>query len=710
MAGIVAALVLSGCGVSGVAEVNGEEPERDSNTDQTITVQVQPGRGCATHTVSEAMRQQISQRLAALSVAEISTPRPLQTWVHVINTGTSESQGNVSQAAIDSQINVLNQSYASSGWSFVLAGVDRTTNSTWYTVQPDTTAERNMKTALRKGGPDTLNIYLANIGGGLLGWATFPSDYAADPLMDGVVVLTSSLPGGSATNYNLGLTMTHEVGHWLGLYHTFQGGCAAPGDEVSDTPPEASATSGCPASKDTCSGGGVDPIHNYMDYSYDSCMNEFSSGQLTRVNQMMASYRASTGGGTGGGGGSTGGGGGATGGGGGATGGGGGATGGGGGATGGGGGSSVQPLQNGVAVTNVSAATNAQVFFSITVPAGASNLTITTTGGTGDADLYTRFGSLPTTSTYDCRPYQSGNAESCTVAAPAAGTYYVMLNAYAAFSGLTITGSYTTGGTGGGGGSTGGGGGTTGGGGGTTGGGGGGTTGGGAGGGGGSVTVLQNGVSVGSLSGAASSQKFFRIDVPAGASNLTVALSGGTGDADLYVRFGSQPTTSTYDCRPYLSGNNETCTVPAPQAGSYFVMLNGYQAYSGAALLAQYTTSGGGTGGGAGGGTGGGGGSGDPALTNGVPVTNLSGAQSSQTYFMLTVPAGTTKVVFSITGSTASSNDADLYVRAGSRPTTSAYDCRPYKTGSNESCTINNPTAGDYYVMLRGYSAYSGVT
>jgi hypothetical protein len=117
--------------------------------------------------------------------------------------------------------------------------------------------------------------------------------------MDGVVVHYNSLPGGTLAPYNLGGTGSHEVGHWVGLYHTFQGGCggdcATTGDLVCDTPAEATATSGCPSGKDTCAGAGLDPIHNYMDYSTDACYDNFTSGQDARADFMMATYRPAIG-------------------------------------------------------------------------------------------------------------------------------------------------------------------------------------------------------------------------------------------------------------------------------------------------------------------------------------------------------------------------------------------------------------------------------
>jgi hypothetical protein len=223
-------------------------------------------------------------------------------YFHVI-TNTS-GQGNVSDTAIANQLVILNNAYggltggANTIYRFTLASTDRTANDTWYTATDSTTAERQMKTALHKGGAADLNFYTNNMGGGLLGWATFPSSYASDPVMDGVVCLYSSLPGGTTSPYNEGDTATHEIGHWVGLYHTFQGGCArsttSGGDFVADTPAERSPASGCPTGRDTCTGKqfpGLDPIDNFMDYSIDSCMFKFTAGQAARADSLTLQYR-----------------------------------------------------------------------------------------------------------------------------------------------------------------------------------------------------------------------------------------------------------------------------------------------------------------------------------------------------------------------------------------------------------------------------------
>ncbi|THH12916.1 hypothetical protein EW146_g7254 [Bondarzewia mesenterica] len=254
---------------------------------------------CGTYISEEdlvAAEAHFAQHKVASALSVNAATYTIPVYFHVISQDSTAGGGNIPDSQIADQISVLNADYAGTGLTFSLAGTTRTVNSNWFNnVGPSSSLQTTMKNQLRQGDATALNLYSVGFtsgsGAGLLGYSTFPSSYSSSPNDDGVVFLFSSVPGGSTADYNLGRTVTHEVGHWVGLYHTFQGGCSGSGDMVSDTPPEASAAFACPTGRDTCSGGGVDPIHNYMDYTYDSCMNQFTSGQTTRLQGQIATYR-----------------------------------------------------------------------------------------------------------------------------------------------------------------------------------------------------------------------------------------------------------------------------------------------------------------------------------------------------------------------------------------------------------------------------------
>ena len=235
---------------------------------------------------------------ATLAAGSVTVP----TYFHVVLPAAEASNGTAAEdrlrSLVTAQVDVLNNSYAggslTSGsaatpFQYSLEGVDFSYNDAWYTVVPGN-VEKEMKAATRVGGKGTLNVWTANIGDGLLGWATFPTKKLSTD--DGVVILDESMPGGTAGKYAEGDTLTHEVGHWLALYHTFQGGCRGQGDQVADTPAEAQAQFDCPTGADTCTAPGVDPIHNFMDYTQDSCMYQFTAGQAARMSDAWNQYRA----------------------------------------------------------------------------------------------------------------------------------------------------------------------------------------------------------------------------------------------------------------------------------------------------------------------------------------------------------------------------------------------------------------------------------
>jgi secreted trypsin-like serine protease len=197
---------------------------------------------------------------------------------------------------------------------------------------------------------------------------------------------------------------------------------------------------------------------------------------------------------------------------------------------------------------------------------------------------------------------------------------------------------------------------------------------------------LVTGIPVTGLNAAQGETLTYTLDVPAGVTNLSFRISGGAGDADLYVKFGSAPTDNVYDCRPYIDGNEELCEITNVEAGTYFVNVKGYRSFSGVNLVGQYSGTG---------------------PTDVINEVNLSGTQYEWLQYQLEVPEGTSLLKVNTFNGTG---DADLYVRSGSAPTTNLYDCRPYKVGNVEECMWNNPEPGTWFIYIRAYSNFTGVS
>lgn len=302
----VATLSLAGTIAPATAVVTVSEPlavECFEPEDHGIAAAARGGQGFGERDhrdISAAEQRAIAARTKQTLAAKGTTPAAaaaafagaeVPVYVHVMR--SKSGAGDVTDQQIASQIAVLNDTFggretagaADTGFTFTLAGTYRYDNDQWHKDRQS----NKYRSQTRKGGADALNIWLVDFN--YLGIATFPWDYPRNGKVDGIRVHWDSLPGGSIANYNLGETATHEAGHWLGLYHTFQGGCTATNDEVADTPAQSSSTSGCPEGRDSCDLPGLDPIHNYMDYSYDSCYLEFTGGQSDRMASMWTAYR-----------------------------------------------------------------------------------------------------------------------------------------------------------------------------------------------------------------------------------------------------------------------------------------------------------------------------------------------------------------------------------------------------------------------------------
>ncbi len=365
-------------------------------------------------------------------------------------------------------------------------------------------------------------------------------------------------------------------------------------------------------------------------------------------------------------------------------------------------------LANGVAKTGLSGNQGNEQNYTLSVPTGATNLSFNISGGSGDADLYVRFGSAPTQSNYDCRPYIGGNVESCDISNAQAGTYHVMIRAYSTYAGVSLEGSYTnpssnnapvasfssncidltcsfdasnsTDGDG---------------------------------------SIVSYSWSFGG-SGIASNNTF------SGAGTYTVSLTvtdneGASNSSSQSVTVTAppvnvSPTASfTVNCTDLVCGFDATTSsdndgsivnyswsfgasgISASNtyasAGTYNVTLTVTDNDAATDTSSQSVSV-----------------TAPPVgnvLSNGVTITGLSASQNNSIEYSMEVPAGASQLSFVINGG---SGDADLYVRYGSAPTTSNYDCRPYIGGNNEVCDVSVAQAGTYYVMVRAYSSFSGVS
>ena len=298
----VAVALTTAAPVSAIAAEDCVEPRYASSVDEHARLTADAAeQGLTEPYVDEAYQRELERspdlglrgtdlgQLSARATAVIEIP----VYFHVIQ--TDDGTGGVTDEQIAEQMDVLNESFdgttggADSGIVFAHVDTDRTNNSSWYPMEPETQSEAAAKAALRQGGRRALNIYVAGLPS-LLGWATFPNYYAGDPSSDGVVVLNESFPGGNKARYDEGDTATHEVGHWLGLFHTFQNGCNGDGDFVDDTPFQRRPIFDCEP-ENSCAQPGFDPITNFMNYTPDSCMFEFTVGQSDRMHDQTATYR-----------------------------------------------------------------------------------------------------------------------------------------------------------------------------------------------------------------------------------------------------------------------------------------------------------------------------------------------------------------------------------------------------------------------------------
>jgi serine protease len=267
----------------------------------------------------------------------------------------------------------------------------------------------------------------------------------------------------------------------------------------------------------------------------------------------------------------------------------------------------------------------------------------------GLMDMYVAYERIPTPSDYDKVSNNEGNIETITISQPAAGRWYVNLVPNdRSFENIDLLAHYE------------------------------------------STQIQQKELTlntpVENLHAAQGESIEFYLDVADNLSSLDFSISGGTGDADLYVGYQLQPSLTRYDCRPYKNGNQETCRFDAPKTGRYYIRLVAYQEFSGVSLVAKATRATGNSG--------------------QLQKLNLSAATGEWQHFTLALPEGISNLTVTISGGTG---DADLYLNLNQPGSYSDYQCRPYRYGNQETCNISAPQAGIWYISINGYTGYSGL-
>jgi hypothetical protein len=222
-------------------------------------------------------------------------------YFHIVSKGPTLEDGEVPDEMIIEQMEVLNRGFRGeiggvpTPYRFRLEGINRIRNPELHVLNPSSDAELELKETHTRGGLETLNVFVGSIDNKVLGYSILPIFASLLPNYDGIVLHFGSLPGSTFNRYNLGHTLVHEVGHWLGLFHTFQGGCDGfLTDMVSDTPPEMQPGPGeyCPEGRNSCPDQpGTDPIHNHMTYTEDSCRTDFTQGQVDFMNFNSTLFR-----------------------------------------------------------------------------------------------------------------------------------------------------------------------------------------------------------------------------------------------------------------------------------------------------------------------------------------------------------------------------------------------------------------------------------